>query len=216
MNRFTFGSVLCASTLVVPGTAYACIDIAKFEITDIRQADVIVSGELEDYEKVTVKDQGSLSDYAILTVKVRGWLKGKSAPTMRLSWDNSTFDEPNGMAIGAPVIVAGIDPNAAQPPLRGPSATMFAAPRTDMFRVLQAPCSGPFIFAASNELETDLRAILRGQDVKNVRYSVARSSLYLDKSNQTPSKPTWLIWSGIAVIVAVTFVLIGKSAHKKT
>lgn len=176
IQRAAFAIALACLTASTP--AYACIDIAKFNIEDIRQADVVVSGVLSDYEIVEVGNGGPIHDYAILTVKVDGTLKGTAPKTLRLSWDNSTFAEPEGMNVGSRILVAGSDPESTHLPVRGPSATVFSAPRGDMFRLLQAPCSDAFLFAYTPDLESDLRAILAGNPVRAVRYSDAQWNLF--------------------------------------
>ena len=206
--------------LCVASPAYACIELVDFKIQDIRKADVVVSGVLTDYEVVAPDSSNSLRNYAILTVQVQRMLKGSAVRTLVLSWDNSTFTEPKGMALGAKVIVAGIRPGSDQPPLRGPSATFFGSPRQDLFRVLQAPCSSAFIFADSRDLQFDLQRFLAGQDLKEVRYSAKQVDLFLSEPIERPIKNYWSGPAGLAGLVVflstlVTWLLVRTRSRRK-
>ncbi len=162
----------------MPDTALACIDIAPFEISDISSADLVVAGELAAYAKVSHGGRRGLSDYAILTVRVQSTLKGEAPRMVQLTWDNSTFSEPEMMVLGEKVIVAAVRPGGAGLPLRGPSATVLSAPRPDKMQVLQAPCAPAFILPYSAQSEKNLRAILRGEPVGEFNFHTGGERLY--------------------------------------
>lgn len=73
-----FAMLTCASA------AQACIDIAPFEIEDIRQADAVFTGQLVAYEPVSPGRPGSPDDYGLLTVRVDKVIKGKVRKKLQL------------------------------------------------------------------------------------------------------------------------------------
>ena len=68
-----------------------------------------------------------LPDYARFDVQVKEVLVGRAPNRLSVTWDNSTFGEPEQMAAG-PYLIALRRPGSASPPLRGPSATIFPTP----------------------------------------------------------------------------------------
>ncbi|MFB0611943.1 hypothetical protein [Aurantiacibacter poecillastricola] len=170
--------------LLTATTAQACMMASERELSDIALADAVVIARLTDYEIVrdeafrraqlanpNLSDdlreiysdpgQGLLSDYARFTLEVQDVLKGEPPARFAVTWDNSTFAEPETMAPGL-YLVAVRDPAAPLPPLRGPSATILPNPEPATMTLLQAPCAPPFLFPLESAPLDEVRALLRG------------------------------------------------------
>jgi hypothetical protein len=172
-------ALILLSALLAATPASACLGGYGLQFNNIRQSDVVVVGKLIDYRVVSPRQDFPIADYAILTIQTERMLKGKRKRIIKFSWDNSTFNEPESMRLGTRVIVAGVAPLGLQPPMReGASATVFPAPRRDIPRVLQAPCTAPFIFGHSAQFEDSLVRILRGEDVPDIAYPRDATSPY--------------------------------------
>ncbi|MFM9978821.1 MAG: hypothetical protein ACKVOP_12360, partial [Sphingomonadaceae bacterium] len=104
--------------------------------------------------------QNYMSDYARFDIIVDKVLRGPVAKRLTVTWDNSTFGEPEKMAPG-PYVIALRRSGKAQPPLRGPSATVFPTPQPNLFTVLQAPCAPPFILQRNSPEAIAVRRLLR-------------------------------------------------------
>lgn len=154
----------------LPQSASACMTDAPFHIEDIRQADVVFSGQLIHYEVVSPGRPDSLDEYGILTVRVSEVFKGKVSGDVKLYWWNSTFGMPKTMERKQPIMIAATRADSEGLPLRGPSATVFATRRPDLLQVMQAPCSDPFILAYSEMGAANIRTILGGGKVKPYDY----------------------------------------------
>lgn len=152
--------------LLLPNAAEACIDIAPFEIEDLRQADAVFSGRLVRYEIVSPGRSNTLDEYGLVTVQVDQVFKGKASGQVQLYWWNSTFGMPEELLVTEPALFAAVRSDSEGLPLRGPSATIFPSRRPDLMRVLQAPCSGKFILPYSKNDANDVRAILNGGSVE--------------------------------------------------
>jgi len=106
--------------------------------------------------------QGFISDYARFDIQVEQVLIGQARRKLSVTWDNSTFAEPNQMTSGR-YLIALRRPSSASPPLRGPSATILASPDPNALTLLQAPCSRAFIYDAESEEARTLQTILHAQ-----------------------------------------------------
>lgn len=159
------------------GPADACRMAAPLNLEDVRYADAVVIGRIVDYHVVRDVESrrkmlanpklprdlrryyqgrnGLLSDYARFTVKTASVLVGQAAERFAVTWDNSTFAEPETMPTG-PYVIALRRPSSPMPPLRGPSATIVLKP--DGLTLLQAPCSTPFLFKSGSE---EAREVIR-------------------------------------------------------
>lgn len=185
MQRVWYAAVLILGLAASSGEAQACRIDAPLKPGDIRYADVVVMGRIANYEIVldqqarqdrkdllarspdmpaevrkSLQSQTEfMSDYARFTVIVDEVLVGKAPKTLTVTWDNSTFDEPETMAPGR-YLVALRNSKSASPPLRGPSATILASRQPELPTVLQAPCAPPFIFEAGSQEELTVRGLL--------------------------------------------------------
>ena len=107
-----------------------------------------------------------MPDYAQFSVKISEILKGAVPKEIAVTWDNSTFGEPEQLEPG-PYLIALRDPQSAVPPLRGPSATVFPNKEPSTLTVLQAPCAPPFIIQVSDSRVESILKILKGPQVPN-------------------------------------------------
>lgn len=164
--------------------AHACRTSAELVIADIAYADVVVVARIANYR--IVRDQafrermlanpnitpemralytgrnGLLPDYARFELQVSEVLSGKAPKRLTVTWDNSTFSEPEAMPPG-PYLIALRKPGSAPPPLRGPSATIVPNQEPDTLTLLQAPCSHPFLFDSSSEEARAARVFLKSR-----------------------------------------------------
>lgn len=183
--RGWWAAAAIASATVGPGMAHACIVPVRPTLEDVRFADVVVVGRVTNYR--IVRDEafrrrmlasrdllasvrrryedprvGLMSDYARFDIQVQEVLVGRASRTLAVTWDNSTFGEPDTMAAGS-YLVALRRPTSASPPLRGPSATIFRNSDRLSLTVLQAPCSSPFIYEVASPQARTLRRKLNPQ-----------------------------------------------------
>jgi hypothetical protein len=151
---------------------------------DVRFADIVVVGRISNYRIVRdpeirrqrreqladpdlpaslreiFENQTSfLSDYARFDILVDDVLAGKAGRKLTVTWDNSTFGEPDSMP-GGQYLIALREPSSNAPPLRGPSATILPNREPGSLTVLQAPCSSPFIVESPSDNATAIRAFL--------------------------------------------------------
>ena len=81
---------------------------------------------------------------------------------MTVTWDNSTFSEPDDLPAGQYLIAVRSPASTTIPLLRGTSATVFPRPEPDGQTLLQAPCAQPFLFKSDGEEATAVRKIVQG------------------------------------------------------
>ena len=178
--RWAAGAV--AAVGAMPNTAYACRIVVPLVLDDVSSADVVVIGRIDDYRIIRDEaararllaqpnlsaemrrlyedpEQSLLSDYARFDIQVDQVLVGRAPETISVRWDNSTFEESREMGLG-PFLIALRRFSSAGPPPRGLSATILPNPAPDVFMILQAYCSGPFIFRSESEEAHTVQAIL--------------------------------------------------------
>jgi len=174
-----------ATAVFLPGSAQACRLYVSPRLEDVSYADVVVIGRIADYR--IIRDQafrsrmlalpslsadmrkmyedprqGLLPDYARFNIEVEQVLVGRAAPRLSVTWDNSTSGEPDRMEPGR-YLIALRRLGSASPPLRGPSATILPSPDPNALTLLQAPCSGAFIYEAQSEQARTIRKILHAR-----------------------------------------------------
>jgi hypothetical protein len=118
----------------------------------------LVGGELPP-EPVDETPGRFMSDYASFRVIVDEVLIGPAATTLEVTWDNSTFAEPESLPAG-PLLIAMRRAGSRSPPLRGPSVTILPNPDPTALAVLQAPCSRAFIFEGGSREARAVRRML--------------------------------------------------------
>jgi hypothetical protein len=171
------------AALGFPTASQACRMYVQPTLEDIRFADLVVVGRVSDYRIIRDEEfrrrmlatphlsvdlrrryedprQGLISDYARFDVQVEEVLVGRATSRLlSVTWDNSTFAEPDRMGPG-PYLIALRRADSAPPPLRGPSPTIGPSPEPRLMTLLQAPCSDPFIYEIGSEQARSLRRIL--------------------------------------------------------
>jgi hypothetical protein len=162
-----------ASSLAITAMepAQACPFLRDINLNDIKHASVVVVGRVSHYEIVldqTARQQrkemlakspnmppelrkrlseqkGFLSDYARFKVLVDQVLLGQAPRSITVTWDNSTFAEPERMRPGPFLIALRKAPSSSQPKL---------------LTVLQAGCAPPFIFKHESSEARAVRQLL--------------------------------------------------------
>ena len=161
--------------------AAACRIYVPIALEDVRFADVVVIGRVTNYRIIRdeafrrrmlsnpnlseemrrhyTSGESLLPDFARFEVEVVERLSGSVPRRFSVTWDNSTFGEPERMSAGA-YLIALRRPSSLLPPLRGPSAYIGPSPDPNSLTLLQAPCSRPFLFeSGSAEAHTVRRLI---------------------------------------------------------
>jgi hypothetical protein len=177
-----FWVMAAAATAGLPAASHACRMYVSPTFEDVRFADVVVIGRVVNYRIVRDEafrrrmlgsphltadmrriyedpKEGLLPDYARFEVQVEEVLVGRAPRKLSVTWDNSTFGEPDHMAAG-PYLIALRRPASPVPPLRGPSGTIFPSPDPKALTLLQAPCSSAFIFGLGSQEARSVRKIL--------------------------------------------------------
>lgn len=140
--------------------AHACILRAERNLDDVKFADLVVVGRVVNYKIIRREESWpKLSDFARFDIEVGEVLIGERRPKVSVTWDNSTFGEPENMPAG-PFLIALRDPKSPIPPLRGPSPYIGPNPDPAALTVLQAPRASPFIFEATSEEAKAVRKII--------------------------------------------------------
>ena len=181
---------LAAATLptaCLAASASACLISVPTELSDVKYADIVVVGRIANYKIVLdqkwreadrkqffasgkwlnpfeyfKQNDGYITDYARFDILVDQVLVGKATKKLTVTWDASTFAEPDKMPPG-PYLIALRQPGSKTPPLRGPSATVFPSPEPHTPTVLHPPCAGAFIFDSNGAEAADIRLILQGR-----------------------------------------------------
>lgn len=164
-HRSLFHWVAAAAVTVgaFPDSAHACRTFVSPKFEDVSYADVVVIGRVDNYRIIrdeafrnrmlaspnlsadmrkTYEDpkKSLLPDYARFDIEIEEILVGQAPRRLSVIWDNSTFGEPDYMT-SARYLIALRRPGSANPPLRGPSATILPSPEPNTLTILQSPCS---------------------------------------------------------------------------
>lgn len=167
---------------ILPDSAHACRMFVDPVLRDVRHADVVVIGRVENYRIIRDEafrrrmlalpnlsadlrkmyadpDRGLLSDYARFDIQVEEVLVGRVPNKLSVTWDNSTFGEPDLIRSGR-YLIALRRPGSANPPLRDLSAAILPSPDPNALTLLQAPCSSAFIYEAESRQARIIEDIL--------------------------------------------------------
>jgi len=187
MRTSLYAMAMSLAVILTAKPASACFMVADLQLDDVKYASVVVIGRIVDYEivldqvvrkerkemlersvdksteywKSMSEQKEFLSDYARFKVLVDEVLVGQPPHVISVTWDNSTFGEPEKMKDGR-YLVGLRKPGAKSLPLRGPSATILPSPEPKSMTVLQAPCAPAFIFEATSAEAKTLRKMLSG------------------------------------------------------
>ncbi|HSF12418.1 MAG TPA: hypothetical protein VLA50_05540 [Erythrobacter sp.] len=151
-------------------------------LEDVRFADTVVTGTIQNYRIIRDQaqrdrmlaqpslsddlralyesDKSLLWDYAQFDIVVDEVLLGQATSKITVTWDNSTFGEPESLDKG-PYLIALRQSDSPAHPLRGPSAAVFPNKRPDLPTLLQAPCSSPFLFVEGSPQALEARSLLK-------------------------------------------------------
>lgn len=186
ISRSLAGCAAVAALIgISPSPVHACVEYVYPKLEDVRYADVVVIGRIGDYRVVRDEafrtrmlslpnlapdirklyqdsKEGLLPDYARFEIQVEQVLVGEARTKLYVTWDNSTFAEPDRIKPGR-YLIALRRANSDVPPLRGPSASMLPSPDKNTLTLLQAPCSSAFIYEAESEQAHAIRAILHAE-----------------------------------------------------
>ena len=184
MRNCLCAMVMSLAIILAAKPASACLMAASLKPDDIKYASVVVIGRIINYEivldqairkqrkemlersadkstedwRLMSEREDFSSDYARFSVLVDEVLVGQPPNVISVTWDNSTFGEPEKMKEG-PYLIGLREPGSKSPPLPGPSATF---PEPKSLTVLQAPCAPPFILEATSAKAKTIREMLGG------------------------------------------------------
>ncbi|OJW70798.1 MAG: hypothetical protein BGO57_03895 [Sphingomonadales bacterium 63-6] len=146
--------------LLSPTSADACIIFTPAKLEQIRQADVVFTGDIVSYDILEHDGPFFPTETGLITVKVRSTIKGTLPPAVRLTWYNSTFELPSDLLAFRPAILAATYGGSDYP--RGPNLPDAGNPSTDNLILFQPPCSSEFILPHSSAGEEVVRRVLNG------------------------------------------------------
>lgn len=175
MQSYSSAAALVLALVAIGTPAQACRIPAPPDLNDVQHADAVVVGSIVNYrivrdpiarrdrQRTLAKSPGMrpelrkllegqtnfLSDYARFDVVVDQVLVGEEREILSVTWDNSTFLEPETMPSG-PFLIALHDPSASTLPDRDLGS----------LTVLQAPCSIAFMFESGSDEAGAIRGIL--------------------------------------------------------
>jgi hypothetical protein len=187
MRNYLCFTVMILATILAAKPANTCLGASSLNLDDIKYARVVVIGRIVDYEivldqkvrkerkemldrsadksteywRMMSEQKHFLSDYARFRVVVDKVLVGKSPNIISVTWNNSTFGEPEKMQKG-PYLIGLRESGSKSPPLRGPSATILPSPDPKLLTVLQAPCAPAFILESTSAEAKTIKKMLGG------------------------------------------------------
>jgi hypothetical protein len=187
MRNCLCSMVMILATILAAKPANTCLAASGLKLDDIKYASVVVIGRIVDYEivldqkvrqerkemldrstnksseywRMMSEQKHFLSDYARFRVLVDKVLVGNSPSIISVTWNNSTFGEPEKMKKG-PYLIGLREPGSKSPPLRGPSATILPSPDPKSLTVLQAPCAPAFILESTSAEAKTIKKMLGG------------------------------------------------------
>ena len=181
IDRLWVAPFVALAAMMAAAPAQACRMNTPLNIEDVQFADVVVVGRIANYRIVRDHEfrrkmlasphmrpedrkrygprTGLLPDYARFEILVDEVLAGTAPRRLIATWDNSTFGVPETMAPG-PFLIALRRPTSPIPPLRGPSATIWANREPGSLTLLQAPCSRPFMFESGSDHAMTVRRMM--------------------------------------------------------
>ncbi|MDA7788027.1 hypothetical protein N8940_02205 [Sphingomonadaceae bacterium] len=166
------------TVLLVSGKVEACGFYVPPELENIADADLVVIGNLSNYRinrdmefreerladpetpvhlrQLYEDPKGSIgSDFSTFNVEVKEVLVGKTSKTViPVSWENSTFNQPEKMDAGSYLI------GLVYPPDISKRKYVPRYLKAGNMHPLQRPCSSAFIMAADNPSYNEVRNIL--------------------------------------------------------
>jgi len=130
--------------------AFACRFQREPNLNEIKQADVVVIGKITEYQVVRPEGAGFYSRFIVQVDQV---IVGTASDRLPVTWENSTFGQPEKMAEGPYLIALHAGSMASYitgSPHREPN----------VMSVLQEPCSRALMFDVSSNEARIMRDIL--------------------------------------------------------
>jgi hypothetical protein len=173
--------VAALASMIATAPANACRIHVPLDLEHVRMADIVVVGRISNYrierdeetrrqalkspnlaaeQRRFYEGRGRLwTDSAMFEVEVDEVLFGKAPKKLLLSWNHSTYPEPETMPAG-PYLIAIMRPRPASRPPQGPVGLDPPGHQPVPFIVLEQPCSAGFIFETGSEEARTLRRML--------------------------------------------------------
>ncbi len=139
--RIAAMSGLALASVALP--AQACRIEGRFDPALVEHADAVVVGRVTGYELIRTADAW-MGGYARFTVMVDEVLAGTPPRMLVVTWNNSTYPEPEGLDPGLQLI----------------ALRKGGAPGAADFTVLQGPCQPAFILPVEGEAARTARRLI--------------------------------------------------------
>lgn len=143
-------AAMALALMLASEPALACRFQREPNLNEVKQADLVVIGKITEYQVIRHEGVGSYSRFVIQVEQV---IVGKASDRLPVTWENSTFGQPEKIAEGQYLIAlhAGSTGNyITGSPHREPN----------VMSVLQEPCSRALMFEVSSNEARITRDIL--------------------------------------------------------
>lgn len=157
MTKAILPSLAASALLVWPSAAEACQGPERFDIADIRRADVVFAGRLVDYRQIGPTTPAPIRSFVILTFDVDTIIKGKVPASVQISWSNGNYALPQKLRREAPLLIGAFRHETDHP--------------EPALRLLQLPCAPAMMVDDTPQNRADVRMALSGQAVPSRDYS---------------------------------------------
>lgn len=184
MRHHWTGPASAAAIAIMAAPAEACLYSPPVDLGDVRRAEMVVVGRIVNYriveDRETRRDRRILqanwphlsrqeqrrrarrtrflTDYARFDVMVDEVLSGQAERVIGVTWDNSTFNEPEAMPGRRYLVALRRLPGEAS--AHGPGPAVRASPWPGAVIPVQASCSRAFIFEETSAEARGVREIL--------------------------------------------------------
>jgi hypothetical protein len=165
---------------------FACRFHSAAVLEDVQYADLVLVGRIRSYH--IVRDEALrermlaapdllpnlrslyedprhllMTDYARVEIDVEEELLGNAPRPLIITWYGFGSGDRERLGAG-PFLIALRRPSSPMPPLRGPSARFFPNAEPDLYTILEAPCSGAFVFEDGGEDANIVRRLAEMRD----------------------------------------------------
>jgi hypothetical protein len=139
-------------------TASACIVHGGFELSNIQDADIVFEGQVVKYEYI--ESDGVNVDYALVSFDVTHRFFGEVNDRVTIYWSHPV--QPNSMWEGPDRAIVAVQSSERQlePIFVGTSLVSFSH-RPDLPRIIDQPCSDPFILPPDDALRDALVKLMQ-------------------------------------------------------
>ncbi len=148
-------AVMALPLMLTSEPAFACRFQREPNLNEVKQADVIVIGKITEYQ--VIRHEGAVS-YSRFIVQVDQAIVGTASDRFPVTWENSTFGQPEKMAEGPYLI-------ALHAGSTGDYITGSPHREPNVMSVLQEPCSRAMMFeVSSNEARITQDILAAGKE----------------------------------------------------